>query len=438
MPKHDSIHVNRRTQLAQLMPEQSVSLLYSSCVKIRNQDAAYAFRVDSSFWYLTGFDEPDSWLVIAKKTNEFVTAIYVPHKEEAKERWDGRRLGVEAAEKLGCTYAYANTELGDHLAAWLEHKQIIYSLPHQNQATRQVRPYLGAADRGDQYPQEWKNLGSLVYQMRWIKDATELATMRHAASINSLAHIQCMRQCAPGRFEYQLEAAHRYESLQHGALHQAYAPIVATGANACVLHYITNTKQLKDGDLVLIDAGCEYDYYASDITRTFPVNGKFTAIQRDLYELVLLAQQHAINACRPGNTWVDIHAAARKRLTMGLLDMKLLTGSYAECEETNALDAYYMHKTGHWLGLDVHDPSSYRNGRQAVTLEAGVVLTVEPGLYFDPKPQVPERVRGIGIRIEDDVLITDGEPEILTVAAPKLPDDMSEIIGCETGRRTGG
>jgi len=425
----------RRARLAQLMPDHSLALVHSGSETTRNHDAGHAFRVDSSFWYLTGFDEPESWLIISKRKSEYETSLYVPPKDKKLERWEGRRLGVREAVKLGCTHTQSNARLAGQIGDWLKNTQCLFSFPHQPAAEAMIKPYLGVQGRREVYPEQWRSLGELVYRMRWIKDREELAQMRKAASINALAHIQCMRQCRPGRFEYQLEAAHRYESLQHGALHQAYQPIVASGGNACILHYTRNDGEMKDGDLVLVDAGCEYGYYASDITRTFPVNGRFTPIQRDLYELVLLAQQHAIDLCRPGRTLDQMHKAARECLTQGLLDMGLLSGGFAECMENDALSAYYMHGTSHWLGLDVHDPSHYRSADKPVELAPGAVLTVEPGLYFDNQKGTPREVRGMGIRIEDDLLVTKDEPEILTVAAPKLPDDITAIIGCDSGRK---
>ena len=431
-----SIYAQRRASLMDVLPDDCLAVVHSGVERTRNNDINYPFRVDSDFWYLTGFDEPHSWLVLHKQQGQGQSALFVPPKNPDYERWEGKRLGVECAGQLGCDAVFSNEQIASRVQCWVRNKEWLLSFPAQEQVSQMLKPYFGMFGRRQHYPEQWQSLSSLVARMRWIKDPHEQDLLRQAATINALAHIQCMRQCQVGKYEYQLQAAHTYESMQHGACFHAYAPIVAAGENACILHYQTNTDQLREGDLVLIDAGCEWQYYASDVTRTFPVNGRFSPIQRDIYQLVLLAQQQSIAMCQVGNTLDAVHQASVRCLTQGLLDLGLLQGDLETCLHNKALAPYYMHGTSHWLGLDVHDPSRYTDKAQPLTLQPGVVLTVEPGLYFDNTEEVPQEVRGMGIRIEDDILVTPQQPEILTVATPKLIDDIEAIVGCETGRRT--
>jgi Xaa-Pro aminopeptidase len=276
-----------------------------------------------------------------------------------------------------------------------------------------------------------RDVRSLLDEMRLFKDAHELATMRRAAEISGGAHKRAMRAAAPGRFEYEIEAELLHEFRRHGSQAPAYSSIVAGGANACVLHYVSNAAQLKDGDLLLIDAGCELDGYASDITRTFPVNGKFSAAQKDCYELVLAAQRAAMDKVRIGNHWNEPHEAALAVLAQGMIDLKLCTGTAESVLESGDYKRFYMHKTGHWLGLDVHDAGDYKRSGDWRELEAGMVLTVEPGLYIRPGEGVPEALWNIGIRIEDDVCVTQGECDVLTVSTPKT---VAEIETWMSGR----
>jgi Xaa-Pro aminopeptidase len=392
--------------------------------RIRNRDAHYPYRFDSHFYYLTGFREPDSVLVLVAG-DEPQSILFCRDKDPERETWDGFRYGPLAArETFGFDMAFAvdvfDTQLAELLA---DQPALYYSLGFDPAWDTRIITALNrvrAMGRtGVRAPAAVVDVNALVDEMRLVKDEHEIATLRRAADISAAAHHAAMHAARPGGRENEVEAALLHEFRRRGAQAPAYTPIVAGGANACILHYIANDQALSDGDLLLIDAACELDGYAADITRTFPINGRFSSPQRDAYEIVLAAQSAAIAAVRPGATWDTPHEAAVKVLAQGMIDLGLLSGTVDAAIETGAYKRFYMHRTGHWLGLDVHDAGEYKVDKAWRPLLAGMTLTVEPGLYIRPAEGVPEHHWNIGIRIEDDVLVTTDGCEVLTAAARK-------------------
>ncbi|MGH8703811.1 MAG: aminopeptidase P N-terminal domain-containing protein, partial [Burkholderiales bacterium] len=389
----------------------------------------FPYRYDSHFYYLTGFPEPEAVLVVIAGA-EPKSLLFCREKDAEREIWEGMRFGPEAArERFGFDEAHPIAALDEKIALLLADQPALY-FPVGADAAWDARAMLwlnavrANVRAGVCAPERVHDVRALVDEMRLVKDAHELGLMRRAAAISAAAHRRAMQAARPGRFEYELEAELLYEFRRRGAQFPAYWPIVAGGANACVLHYVSNDAELREGDLVLIDAGCELAGYASDLTRTHPVNGRFSAAQREVYELVLSAQRAAIEKVRAGNAWNEPHDAAVRVLAQGLLDMKLISGSLEEALEKQTYKRYYMHRTGHWLGLDVHDAGDYKRAGKWRTLAPGMTLTVEPGLYLRAADDVPERLRDIGVRIEDDVLVTESGCEVLTAEAPK---DIAEI-----------
>lgn len=420
-------HAARRARLAARIA-RGVAILPTAPERTRNRDTHYPYRADSYFHYLTGFPEPEAVLVVVGD-GEAQSILFCREKDLEREIWDGFRYGPEAArEAFGFDAAHPIRELDTMLPQLLANRPAVYChlgddgawdarvLGWINQVRAQARTGVAA-------PAEIRDVHALLDELRLVKDAAELATMRRAAAISSSAHRRAMALAAPGRYEYEIEAELIHEFRRGGAQAPAYTPIVASGANACVLHYVKNHAQLRDGDLLLIDAGCELDCYASDITRTFPVNGRFSAPQQAIYELVLAAQHAAIAAVKPGNTWNMPHDAAVGVLAQGMVDLKLLTGSVSGVIESQAYRKFYMHRTGHWLGLDVHDAGSYKQAGEWRTFEPGMVLTVEPGCYIRRAADVPEPYADIGVRIEDDVVVTDTGCEVIT-SAPKAVGEV--------------
>lgn len=405
----------------------------------RNHDAEYLYRHDSDFYYLTGFIEPDAWLVlIAGVTDRMILFCRPRHPEQ--EIWEGYRCGPdEAVTRYEMDEAYPIEDMDRLLPALLLDQPTLYRpFAATGQAERRLRRWSTQAEqqgRGRRLPPtQIRDLRGVIAAMRVIKDASEIATMRQAARISAGAHARAMRAARPGMHEYQLEAELLYEFRRHGAQAPAYPSIVAAGANACVLHYAAGDAVLRDGDLVLIDAGCEYDSYASDITRTFPANGRFTGPQRALYDLTAAAQQAAVAATGPGRSWNDGHDAAVRVLAQGMLDEGLLEGTLDGILESAAYTRFYMHRTGHWLGLDVHDVGDYRTGahtshdRPWRSLEAGMVLTIEPGIYVRPADDIPEAFWNIGIRIEDDALVTAEGCELITRGVPVEASEIEALM----------
>lgn len=422
---------SRRDRLLHVLGD-GIAVLPTAPERLRNRDAHYPYRYDSYFWYLTGFPEPEAVLVLIGGDAPR-SVLFCRDKDEEREIWDGFRYGPQGArEHFGFDEAYSISEFDDKLPELLADRSALwYSLGHDAEWDARIAVALNAVRAqtraGKRAPADIRDLRAQLDTMRLIKDAHEIATMKRAADISSAGHAQAMRVCRPGLGEYALEAELSYAFRRHGAQAHAYTPIVAGGLNACVLHYVTNDQPLPDNALVLIDAGCEVDGYASDITRTFPTNGRFSPAQRDTYEIVLAAQSAAIAAVKPGNHFMDPHEAALKVLAQGMIDLKLLEGTVDDVIESGAYRRFYMHRTGHWLGLDVHDAGEYRDGEHWATLAHGMALTVEPGLYIRPADDIPPELAGIGIRIEDDVLVTENGCDVYTTA-PKTVAEIEDTM----------
>lgn len=400
--------------------------------RLRNGDAYYPYRQDSDFLYLTGLEEPETLLVLRPGRSSGEQILFLRERDPERERWDGPRLGLDGAvEQLGMDDAFPIGDLDDILPGMMEGCERIYHLVGKDvQLDQRIigwRNRLRAEQRSTHGPGEIVALEPLLHEQRLVKSRDEIRCMRRAAKISAAAISRAMRGCEPGMNETELVAELHYEYTRNGCP-PAYLPIVAGGSNACVLHYIRNDQRLPDDGLVLIDAGCESTGYAADISRTFPVSGRFSAAQRDLYDVVLAAQHAAIDRVRPGVPFEAFHHAAVETLTRGLIDLGLLSGSLDENLEEAHYRRFYMHKTGHWLGLDVHDVGDYRIEEQSRVLEKNMVTTVEPGLYVDGGEDIPQAWRNIGIRIEDDIRVTDGEPENLTAAVPTDPDDIEALM----------
>lgn len=428
--KHEPFSA-RRAHLMTLLGD-GVAILPTAPERVRNRDAHHPYRFDSYFWYLTGFPEPESVLVLVGGSTP-QSILFCRDKNEEREIWDGYRYGPQGAcADFGFDAAYPIGELEARLPELLTDRAALwYSLGHDAAWDARITAALNAVRAqnrsGKRAPREVRDLHNHLDSMRLTKDAAEIDAMKRAANISSAGHARAMRACRPGMAEYELEAELSYEFRRRGAEAHAYTPIVAGGLNACVLHYVSNDKLLNNHALVLIDAGCEVEGYASDITRTFPVNGRFNPAQRDAYEVVLAAQEAAIAATKPGNHFMDPHEAALKVLAQGMLDLKLLEGSVDGVIESGTYKRFYMHRTGHWLGLDVHDAGEYREGDAWTALAPGMTLTVEPGLYIRPADDIPKALQGIGIRIEDDVLVTADGCEVYT-SAPKTIAEIEDVM----------
>ncbi len=427
-----AIYASRRSRLIKQM-QRGIAVIPTAPEVLRNGDAHYAYRYDSHFHYLTGFDEPEAVLVLVAGASP-QSILFCRKKDLEREIWDGFRHGPDGAkEYFGFDAAYPIAQLDDKLTELMGNQPSLFH-PLGKQAAWDdrilaLRARVQAQVRsGITAPNEIHDVRTLLDEMRLIKDNDELATLRRAAAISAAAHIRAMRATRPGRMEYEIEAELLHEFRNSGAQAPAYTSIVAGGANACVLHYISNNAPLKDGDLLLIDAACELDGYATDITRTFPVNGKFSAAQKDVYEIVLAAQAAAIAAARPGAHWNEPHDAALRVLAQGLIDLKLCSGSVDAVLESESYKRFYMHRTGHWLGMDVHDVGAYKLEGNWRPLQPGMVLTVEPGCYIRPADDVPQAFWNIGIRIEDDVAITANGCEVLSAAAPKTVAAIEELM----------
>lgn len=438
-------HAARRARLAAQMLPGAVAVLPTAPEVPRNGDSDYPYRHDSYFYYLSGFTEPDSVLVLVAARGERPARaiLFCREKNLEREIWDGYRYGPEAARSaFGVDEAWPIAELDTRLPDLLADAPALYYATASNaaldaQVAGWIRAVRARSRSGATAPAAFHDLLPLLDEMRLIKDADEQAIMLRAGEISGNAHARAMRAARPGLHEYALEAELLYEFRRNGAQFPAYTPIVASGPNACVLHYSANDRPMQDGELVLIDAGCELDGYASDITRTFPVNGRFTPAQRRLYELVLAAQEAAFAAIAPGRPYSAFHEAALRVLTQGMLDLGLIApGKFGSVEDAIAAKAhvpFYMHGTGHWLGMDVHDVGAYRDLTQADKpsrqLKPGMALTVEPGIYVRPAEGVPEEYWHIGIRIEDDVVVTEDGYRILTASAPKTVEEIEALVG---------
>lgn len=424
-----------RQRREQLMAKigNGTAIFRSAPTAVMHNDVEYVFRQDSDFFYLTGFNEAEAVAVLAPHHPEHRFVLFVQPKDPEKETWTGYRYGIEGAkEKFGADEAYSIAELDEKLPQYLEKAdRIYYHLGRNNHFNERIISHLqklmATYPKRGMGPMAIESTSPLLHSMRQVKSAAEVEMLRQAAAISAAAHNRAREFAKPGRYEYQVQAEIEHTFRLHGAIGPAYPSIVASGANACILHYIENDRQMQENELLLIDAGCSYGYYNGDITRTFPISGKFTAEQKILYDLVLEAQLKAIEQVKPGNPYNLFHDAAVRVLVEGLIDLGLLVGNIEELIKEEKYKPFYMHRTGHWLGLDVHDAGVYKHGEESwQILQPGHVLTVEPGIYISPdfkpaegQPEVPEKWRGIGIRIEDDLLVTPDGHEVLTADVPK-------------------
>jgi Xaa-Pro aminopeptidase len=426
------VYRRRRAKLAAAMGS-GVAIVPTAPERIRNRDAHFPYRFDSYFYYLTGFREPEAVLVIVAGEAQ-KSVLFCRERNLEREIWDGYRYGPEGAREIfGFDEAHQVARLDELMPGLLADCGSIYChLGADSAWDTRVMGWLNQvraeARRGVAAPTDLRDVHAPLDEMRLYKDESELALMRRSATIAAAAHRRAMRAARPGRGEFEIEAELLHEFRIRGAQGPSYTPIVAGGEHACVLHYVSNDGLLADGALLLIDAGCELDGYASDVTRTFPVNGRYSAPQRAVYDLVLAAQAAALAQVRPGNAWDAPHAAAVRTLAQGMIDLKLLSGSLDEVVERETFRQFYMHRTGHWLGLDVHDAGDYKRDGAWRKLEPGMVLTVEPGCYIRAADGVPAEFAGIGVRIEDDVLVTAGGHEVLTREAPKTVDDIEALM----------
>jgi len=426
--------VRRRERLMQHM-EAGVAIIPTAPVRVRNSDVHYPYRPDSDFYYVTHFPEPEAVAVLVPGREHGQFILFCRERSPEKEIWDGRRAGLDGArERYGADDAFPIEDIDEILPGLIENRaKVFYSMGRYRDFDARLMNWVnevrGKSRNGVHAPGEFVDLDHIVHEMRLYKSAEETRTMRRAAKISAAAHVRAMQACKPGMMEYELEAELLYEFRKGGSDAPAYAPIVGGGANACILHYTNNNVALRDGDLVLIDAAAELDGYAADITRTFPVNGRFSGEQRAVYDIVLAAQLAAIEQVKPGNHWNDPHEAAVLVLTQGLRDLGLLKGEVAGHIENGDYKRFYMHRTGHWLGMDVHDVGDYKVDDVWRLLEPGMTLTVEPGLYIAAGAEgVDERWWNIGIRIEDDVLVMRDGNDVLSHEAPKAVDEIEALM----------
>jgi Xaa-Pro aminopeptidase len=425
----------RRKQLARIMGRDAIAILPAARVSHRNSDVEHAYRQDSDFYYLTGFTEPEAVMVLVPGRAAAEYILFVRDRDPLRETWDGRRAGPGGAvERFAADDAFPIGDLDEILPGLMENRaRIYYAMGSHPEFDQKVVGWLQALRvqaprQGNHPPQEMIALDHVLHDMRLYKSRTETALMRESGRIAAAAQVRAMRYTQPGRYEYEIAAELMHEYGRHNAT-AAYQPIVGGGSNSCILHYRENDARLEDGDLLLVDAGAEYQYYASDITRTWPVGGTFTRAQREVYEVVLEAQQAAIAATKPGNHWNQAHEAAVETITRGLVSIGLLKGRLPKLIKDAAYRKYFMHRTGHWLGLDVHDVGDYKVGGEWRVLEPGMVMTVEPGIYIPAGIRgVPKRFWNCGIRIEDDVVVTATGCEVLTADVPGDPDEIEAIM----------
>ncbi len=424
----------RRRQLMRIMGKGAIAILPAAPVRTRNNDVEYFYRPDSDFYYLTGFAEPEAVaaLIPGRPQGEFV--LFVRDRDPAREAWDGARAGPDGAvRRFGADDAFPVSDIDEILPGLLERcARVYYTMGAHPEFDKRVIGWVNRlrsqAKQGTHTPHEFVALDHPLHEMRLFKSRGELASMRKAAQIACAAHRRAATAARPGRMEYEVMAEILHEFHRRRA-DISYHPIVGSGPNACVLHYRENDRQMRDGELLLIDAGCEYQYYASDITRTLPVGGRYRPRQRAVYEIVLEANRAATERVRAGNHWNDPHDAAVKVITRGLVKLGLLKGSVPQLVKDGAYRRFFMHRTGHWLGMDVHDVGEYKIGEQWRMLEPGMVTTIEPGIYIAPGSKgVRKEWWGIGVRIEDDVVVTSGKPEVLTEAMPRDADEIERLM----------
>ena len=428
-----SIFTERRQRLGANLPPNAAVVIAGASTQYRNADSSYAFRQDSNFWYLTGFNEAEATLVVLTDDSQITKSIaFVPEKDKLKEIWDGYRAGPEGAVKdYGFDEAFNNSEINDQLPELLKGRdRVFYPVGKNAGLDQNIIEWIKTAKSKDRHSSaiDIADASSKVGNQRLIKDAYEIDLMKKACRISAESHVEAMKFVKPGMTEQEMEAFYLYEFAKRGGRFSAYTPIVAGGENACVLHYVENSKPLLDGDLLLVDAGCEYDFYASDITRTFPVSGKFTDAQLAIYEVVLEAESKAIAAVSVNNNVMDAQIISEKVVTQGLIDLGILTGSLDDLHAKGAFKEFYMHKIGHWLGIDVHDAGDYMEDDQFMQFKPGMVTTIEPGIYIPSSANVDDKWKGIGIRIEDDILVTPDGNENLTEFVPSDPKEIEALM----------
>ena len=427
--------LERRSELSKKVLDNSAIIVASSPVKSRISDTDYLYRQDSNFYYLSGYEEPESILLIrpyAKKDN-FI--IFCRDRDPLKEQWDGFRSGQKGAvEDFDADKSLSITSVDSLMPELLEGvKNIYYSMSSPCGLDQRINTWVDQirlnTRAGAEPPQNLLSLDSIIHEMRLLKSDEEIEVMKQAAEITTEAHVRAMKAVKPGMFEYQLEAEYLYAFNKNGARAPAYNSIVGGGNNACILHYVENNSELKDGDVVLVDAGCEYKYYASDVTRTFPVNGSFTEEQKQIYSVVLEAHKQSMDQLKPGNKWNLAHEKSVEVIVEGLIDLGIIKSSKKEAIDTGEYSKYYMHRIGHWLGMDVHDVGSYKQDGDWRDLEPGMVMTIEPGIYIlDSLEGVEDKWKGIGVRIEDDVLVTKEGFEVLTPDIPKSIEEVENTV----------
>ncbi|HSN23660.1 MAG TPA: Xaa-Pro aminopeptidase [Methylomicrobium sp.] len=425
----------RRKQLMQRVGKGNIALIGSAAERVRNRDVHYPYRQDSDFYYLTGFNEPEALAVFIPGREQGEYILFCREFDETKALWEGAHAGLEGAvTHYEADDSFPIDDLDEILPGMLENKgKVFYPIGRDPELDHSLLELIsnlrGQSRRGVSAPGELVTLEHILHEMRLFKSSAELKLMRRAAEVSAQAHTKAMQVCKPGMYEYQIEAELLYQFYQGGLRHVAYPSIVAGGKNACVLHYTENKDVLRSGDLLLIDAGAECDHYAADITRTFPVSGRFTEAQKQLYQLVLDAQTAAIEQIKPGLPWNAAHDEAVETLTKGLIALGILKGKVKKLIKDEKYKPYFMHRIGHWLGMDVHDVGDYKVDQEWRLLEPGMVLTVEPGLYIPADcDNVEEKWRGIGIRIEDDILVTENGHECLTSAVPKTIGDIEALM----------
>lgn len=440
-PTHHAprVYQARRKRIADAIGPDAALVLHGGQLRTRSNDTEFRFRPDSNFHYLTGMSEPGSVLVL-RPGREPELCIFVRARDREAEIWSGRRVGPEGArEHYGADAAHPLSKLEEELPKLLDGVARVYTPLGKDRPRRLDTALNGAMDRlrrrdrfGDKAPDAIFDARSVMGEERIVKDEAAVASLRRAVDITVEAHTEAMRRVRPGMFEYEIEALIEYAFRRTGSSGPGYGSIVAGGENATILHYVDNTDRLREGELLLVDAGAEWDYFSGDLTRTYPVSGRFTAAQRDLYQVVLEANLAGIEHSVVGETIDSIHARCLRILCQGLVDLGLLSGEVDGLIENEAYTRYYMHRTSHWLGVDVHDAGFYRVEREPRPLQPGFVLTIEPALYVaEDDHDAPRELRGCGIRIEDDVLVTDGAPDVLTHASPKTIDDLEDLVGSE-------
>ncbi len=424
----NAIYKSRRVNLTEELPNNSVLLIPGADTQYRNADSAYAFRQDSNFYYLSGFCEPDSLMVIVNNNDGINSLIFVPPKDKLKEIWDGYRAGPEGAvQDYLFDKAYDNSEIDKMLPEILFGcDQVLYPIGKKNGFDQKVIDWTTEAGNKDRHSKSINILdaSSIIGNARLIKDDYEISLIKKACNISAEAHIEAMKNVKDEESEQTIESMYVHEFSKRGGRFTAYTPIVASGENACVLHYIENNKKLNKKDLLLVDAGCEYEMYASDITRTYPIGGKFSKEQLEIYNIVLEAMNAAIDKVKVGNNIMEPQEISEKIITNGLVKLGLLQGDPEELHQKGAYKDFYMHKIGHWLGLDVHDAGDYMEGDNFMEFKPGMITTIEPGIYISNAMDVDDKWKGIGVRIEDDILVTKDGNENLT---KKVPSDPAEI-----------